>query len=917
MSGNIPGSGGIALPGAFTDVVTQSRGASIPGGVRVAAIIGEGSKNEVIVASALGSGQDGFNSTYTSTSGSDGRHFALSTTSSIISNRTTLYRNGLPLVGLEDVPSDTAFSNAYDYRIDITTGRIELQKAFLADQGGAFFTAASTNVGDGYVSNLSLTDNNAPSETWTIKCVSVQRTPLNVPIASTAKFVAFGSVSGQKLDANGNPVLWIANGTVATNGVLSFAIFENSAGATPFREGDAFVVKVKSGVLTKNDSLTANYIPLANINDPELLQTPDDVVSKHGLASTDNTLSLGAQLAFSNSSPALMCVQAAPAMPRRTSFLLSDAVQALSTNNDDFIFPLPVGVQPNINSQIHFFVKNNTTNVETQVLPNKFPFFTLDTSGNPSSNQFITDNTLAPSGYSYSYTVVSITASVASGLDGYLARLTSGSGHNAFLSGSSLFDSSFVGKTIKIIDATNVANNGSFAVTSVSNGAVYFSQTTFPDFTAGSTIAFSLINPATGATLTSGTDGVLTNNAGTGTASFTSAAVNFTTFSPTGKRLKISGTTTNNGLYDITAVDGSDNLTLAKVFVQETGLRYEILDSTQQSYYVVVNHNVVPNGNALRVTLVQEKDSTFFDTGWINALESLETQEIDILVPLPKQTISAIFQNALNHCKTMSGIKNKKERVLFCGAISGLKPENLTGAKPAAVEDVGLLEGIQGDDPSEVLSGLIEDITNYSVTNAFGNTYRCVYFYPDQIVVQAGSDNVLVDGFYIAAAAAGYLSAVGNVAIPLTNKVLSGFTILRNKQYSTTVLEQLTQAGVTVLQPVAGGGKVIWGLTTSQSGFVEEQEISIVFIRDRLAKSLRGAFEGYVGIAEDDTIIPTLSARAIASMNSFVSQGLITAYKDVLVQRDSVDPRQWNVSVRAQPTYPVNFIYIRVSLGLL
>jgi hypothetical protein len=246
-----------------------------------------------------------------------------------------------------------------------------------------------------------------------------------------------------------------------------------------------------------------------------------------------------------------------------------------------------------------------------------------------------------------------------------------------------------------------------------------------------------------------------------------------------------------------------------------------------------------------------------------------------------------------------------------------LKPANLTGAQPAAVEDIGLLEGLQGDEPSEVLAGSIEDLTNYSVPDSFGTTFRSTYFYPDQIVVQAGTDNVLLDGFYIAAAAAGYLSASTNVAIPLTNKTLSGFTILRSRQYSNLVLTQLVEAGVTVLQPIAGGGRVIWGLTTTQSGFVEEREISIVFIRDRVAKSLRGAFNGFIGLPEDSTTIATLSARAIGAMNAFVSQGLITAFKDVNVERDSVDPGQWNIAVKAQPTYGINFIYIKVSLGLL
>ena len=39
---NQPGGAGL-LPGVTTDVITQSRGVSIPGGSRVAAMIGEGS----------------------------------------------------------------------------------------------------------------------------------------------------------------------------------------------------------------------------------------------------------------------------------------------------------------------------------------------------------------------------------------------------------------------------------------------------------------------------------------------------------------------------------------------------------------------------------------------------------------------------------------------------------------------------------------------------------------------------------------------------------------------------------------------------------------------------------------------------------------------------------------------------------
>lgn len=915
MAANIPGATNV-LPGVFTDVITQSRGVAVPGGSRLAAMIGEGSADQTLVSQAQGGGLDGLNPDYTSTFGADGRHFRL-LNYPVISNRTTLFKNGIPLVGLESLIDSNPFNNSYDYRIDITTGEIELQNAHLKDQGGSTWVPLTTNVGDGYLASLTLVDDNAPPEVWTIRCISVQRDAMNAPIANTAKFLAFGAISGAKLDVNGNPIIWVANGQIVSNGVLQFAIFDKTV---PFREGDGITVIVQSGVLVRNDSLTANYIPEAFLNDPVFMLGMDDVAKRHGFPSLTNNLSLGAQLAFANNSPSLLTVQAAPPLPRRTSYTLDDAMDTLSTNPDDFIFPLPLGVVPDFNTNIHFFVTNNTTGVETQILPNKLDYYLLDTAGHPTTSSFIFDNTAAPSGYSYFYTVKQSLAAMATGFDGYLTRNPAFTNQGLFES-SIVFDSTYVGKVLKVIDSTNVANITTYNITSVSNGQLYVvtASSPFSDFVNGSSIGFEVIDPATGEAVPGGsaTDGVLIANIGTGTATLNSATINFGAISGiSGYKLQINGTTSDNGLYDITS-SGSFTMTIAKALVTEHNMRYEVLDPTALSNYVVVNKNVVPNGNKLRITIVDDRDATFFDAGWINALESLEAFECDILVPLPKQTISVIFQNSLSHCLAMSNIRNKKERILFIGAISGLKPENLAGTKAAAVEDIGILEGIQGESVTDILAGNIEDLTNYSVPDGFGNTYRAVYFYPDQIVTQAGADNVLIDGFYIAAAAAGYESADIRLENPLTNKVLTGFTILRNKMFSQQILEQLAASGVTTLQPVAGGGKVVWGITTSQSGFPEEQEISIVFIRDRVAKTLRSGFAGFVGTAENKDTGAILNTRAVILLNSLVSQGLITAYKDLAVKRDDVVPTQWNISVRVQPTYPVNFIYIRVSVGQL
>src|SRR5271156_546280 len=115
MEGDIPDIEGFISPGVFVDVETLSTGSSVPGGIRVAAIIGEGLTAQTLVASALGGGLDGLNPTYTSSNGSDGRHFRLGSFP-VVSNRTTLFRNGFLLNGFETIITPaTTFPDTYDY----------------------------------------------------------------------------------------------------------------------------------------------------------------------------------------------------------------------------------------------------------------------------------------------------------------------------------------------------------------------------------------------------------------------------------------------------------------------------------------------------------------------------------------------------------------------------------------------------------------------------------------------------------------------------------------------------------------------------------------------------------------------------------------------------------------------------------
>ena len=198
----------------------------------------------------------------------------------------------------------------------------------------------------------------------------------------------------------------------------------------------------------------------------------------------------------------------------------------------------------------------------------------------------------------------------------------------------------------------------------------------------------------------------------------------------------------------------------------------------------------------------------------------------------------------------------------------------------------------------------------------FGDTFRAVFFYPDQIIKVVQGSTETLPGYYIAAAAGGSAAGTANLAKPLTFEVLSGFTILNTRIFTQTQLNKLGEKGIAVLQPVTGGAQILHGKTTTQSGAPEEEEFSIVCIRDRIASVMRAGFRAFIGQGEDPTLIPSLIAKAISILGAFVSQNLITAYRNLSVTRDEVEPRQYNVRVEVQPNYPVNWIFVDVSVGL-
>lgn len=840
---NIPGISGYIQPQVVTRVRTLSRAVSIPGGLRVMAVVGEGLREEIVVDSASGDGTDGFNPDFASVSDGYGRFFRLDNYP-VVQNRTELFLNGSQLRVLEGNVDNSPFSSYYDAKLEPETGKIELQGASLVDQGGVYYKEGASNVGDGYLDSLTLVDSNAPSETWTIRCSSVLRDGTGSPIRGQATFVASGSVSGQILNEYGQPYLWKSNGVTLSNGIISFAIY-NIAPNVPFEVGDRFTIQVQSRVLKSRDSLTAKYIAVLDINDPVRFTDPAKLFAKHGSPSVTNTLSLGAQMAFENGASEVMALQAKPPLPRRTGEIVLPVYNPITgsggatgnANPDDLIFAVKAPGKPDSNMNVHFFIQN-MDGTEEQIFPNKVGFYDADiteaysiyqSSGVATDlmNEFMDPSA---SGSPYSYTVVTDDKIEDSGDEGSVS-----------------YKSSHIGW-------------------------------------------------------------------------FYSPSANFT-LANVGMEIDVYGTVTDNaGRWEIIEIIDANTVKITRSsgeFLDQDPVKWQLINSESDSQRILFTTDLaLANHCGLRISYVDYRDADFFDAGWSESLDKLETQDVQILVPLPTQTFSAIQQAFRVHCERMSTTYYKRERLLFTGALEGLSVDNVTGVSMVAVEDLGILEGIQGDSAEEILSGNIEDLANYDVSLAFGDSFRVIYCYPDEIIRVVDGSAVTLPGYYMAAAAAGWHAGNPNIVMPLTYKTLVGFTIPNSKMFKDVELNRLGEKGITVVQPITGGGRVQHGKTTTQSGYPEEEEISIVFVRDQIARTMRTSFKTFVGQPEDPTTAPSMTSKALSLLNGFVSQNWITAFRDLSVVRDEVEPRQWNISVRCLPTYPVNWIYIDISVGI-
>lgn len=201
---------------------------------------------------------------------------------------------------------------------------------------------------------------------------------------------------------------------------------------------------------------------------------------------------------------------------------------------------------------------------------------------------------------------------------------------------------------------------------------------------------------------------------------------------------------------------------------------------------------------------------------------------------------------------------------------------------------------------------------------------RIVLAWPNQLSLYNGVINstIVVDGFYLAAAYAGLLSAqVPNM--PLTKKQPLGFAGLPASVaigMTTTVKNALSSSGISVTEPARNGGlSVRQGFTTNYGGGQLTREISLVREADALYDLVQTSLNAAQLIGTPITATTALSIKAIVSgaLETAVSGNLILGYTGLAVREQAPpngDPTVIEVQFAWEPTYPLNYILVNFTV---
>jgi hypothetical protein len=276
------------------------------------------------------------------------------------------------------------------------------------------------------------------------------------------------------------------------------------------------------------------------------------------------------------------------------------------------------------------------------------------------------------------------------------------------------------------------------------------------------------------------------------------------------------------------------------------------------------------------------------------ALKDLEGYDVDIVVPMEPLTADATKSlKYLKHVSDMSSLQNRKERICV----------------------------LSGDETKQLKSvdQWLQLVAPFAPTaDTLIQPKRVMLVMPGIATVTPEDTTYTLNGSFNAAALAGKMcNAAYDEATSMTRKVLTTVEGLYVPEMSRIDKNSLANSGITVLER-PNGATIVRRAVSADMRTIPSQEPSITRSYDRVSRELRkGLEDAYVG----SEIIPnvtqaSIKATAEALLDRLQTQGIIGGYDTVKVAPSSADPRQFNVSFKSTPIYPLLWGYISLTITL-
>jgi hypothetical protein len=175
---------------------------------------------------------------------------------------------------------------------------------------------------------------------------------------------------------------------------------------------------------------------------------------------------------------------------------------------------------------------------------------------------------------------------------------------------------------------------------------------------------------------------------------------------------------------------------------------------------------------------------------------------------------------------------------------------------------------------------------------------------------------VTIPGYFFAAALSG-LAVSQNVAMPLTRKVLTGFTTIPERLSEQQKNLEAT-AGLCVIEQLRSGQiRVRHGITTDPTSLYT-REWTITGQEDRLAIQIRNYLDasGVIGSVISDTTLASVKAQVIGALGILQDNDDIQAWRNIQTRQLVNNPDVIQVQFEWQASIPLNYILVRYSIDL-